>query len=96
MPIKFTTYYPLLYLHLVHLQISGLVREAESGLRLALKTMGMRDAPYWVSWMAFDGLMAFVTALLLTVSGGGSGQRYVTGLEQPCTKGMRDAPYWVS
>jgi hypothetical protein len=50
-------------------QISCLVGEAESGLRLALKTMGMRDSSYWTSWMAFDGLMAFATALLLTVSG---------------------------
>jgi hypothetical protein len=55
--------------HLWHLQISGLVGEAESGLRLALRTMGMRDSSYWTSWMAFDGLMAFFTALLLTVSG---------------------------
>jgi hypothetical protein len=53
----------------IALQISGLVGEAESGLRLGLKTMGMRDSSYWTSWMAFDGLMAFTTALLLTVSG---------------------------
>ncbi|WIA44552.1 hypothetical protein OEZ86_007282 [Tetradesmus obliquus] len=50
-------------------QISGLVSEAETGLRLALRTVGMRDSAYWTSWMAFDGLMAFFGALLLTISG---------------------------
>jgi hypothetical protein len=34
-----------LLLH-VAVQVSGLVGEAESGLRLALKTMGMRDTLY--------------------------------------------------
>ncbi|KAF8060280.1 ABCA2 [Scenedesmus sp. PABB004] len=50
-------------------QISGLVSEREAGLKLALRTAGMRDAAYWLSWMAWDGLFALATAVILLVSG---------------------------
>ena len=36
------------------LQISGVVGEQEVGLRQMLRTMGMLDAAYWLSWMLFE------------------------------------------
>ena len=36
------------------LQISGVVGEQELGLRQMLRTMGMLDSAYWLSWMLFE------------------------------------------
>lgn len=36
------------------LQISGVVGEQELGLRQMLRTMGMLDSTYWLSWMLFE------------------------------------------
>lgn len=35
-------------------QISGVVGEQEVGLRQMLRTMGMLDSAYWLSWMLFE------------------------------------------
>ena len=35
-------------------QISGVVGEQEVGLRQMLRTMGMLDSSYWLSWMLFE------------------------------------------
>lgn len=35
-------------------QISGVVGEQELGLRQMLRTMGMLDSSYWLSWMLFE------------------------------------------
>lgn len=51
------------------LQISSLVSERDAGLRLSLSNMGMTQSAYWVSWMAFDTLLTFATALLLVLCG---------------------------
>ena len=39
---------------LVGVQISGVVGEQELGLRQMLRTMGMLDSAYWLSWMLFE------------------------------------------
>ena len=38
----------------VSAQISGVVGEQEVGLRQMLRTMGMLDSAYWLSWMLFE------------------------------------------
>lgn len=45
------------------MQISGVVGEQELGLRQMLRTMGMLDSSYWLSWMVFEvsTLSVFVT-----------------------------------
>lgn len=35
-------------------QISGVVGEHQVGLRQMLRTMGMLDSAYWLSWMLFE------------------------------------------
>ena len=65
------------FMHTRALQISSLVGERDSGLRLSLANMGMCQSSYWASWMAFDVLLTFATALLLVLfgkaEGGGGG-----------------------
>lgn len=39
---------------LAGVQISGVVGEQELGLRQMLRTMGMLDSAYWLSWMLFE------------------------------------------
>jgi len=50
-------------------QISSLVGERDAGLRLSLSNMGMSQAAYWTSWMAFDTLLTLATAVLLVLFG---------------------------
>jgi ABC-type multidrug transport system ATPase subunit len=50
-------------------QLGSIVAEKESGLRQALRTMGMRDSAYWLSWLCFDAVMALATSLALVTSG---------------------------
>ena len=50
-------------------QLGAIVGEKESGLRQALRTMGMRDSAYWLSWLFFDAAMALATSLVLVASG---------------------------
>ena len=40
------------------MQISGVVGEQELGLRQMLRTMGMLDSIYWLSWMLFEVTLA--------------------------------------
>jgi hypothetical protein len=68
-PDRLTVGLSLLHFPVLYAQISGLVCERDSGLRLSLANMGMRQAPYWVSWMAYDMLLTFGTALLMVCFG---------------------------
>lgn len=45
---------PRQYVCSAGLQISGVVGEQELGLRQMLRTMGMLDSAYWLSWMLFE------------------------------------------
>ncbi|KAL0019978.1 hypothetical protein WJX79_005180 [Trebouxia sp. C0005] len=49
--------------------ISGVVGEQEVGLRQMLRTMGMLDSAYWLSWMLFEMVMGLVLSLLLIAFG---------------------------
>ena len=51
------------------MQISTVVAEKELGLRQALRTMGMTDAAYWLSWAAWDVTLAFFTAHAICIFG---------------------------
>jgi len=50
-------------------QIGFLVSERELGLRQALRTMGMTEAAYWLSWAAWEFTMAFVLGHLICCYG---------------------------
>lgn len=40
------------------LQLAAVVTEKEQGLRQALRTMGMMDSAFWLSWMAVEVIAA--------------------------------------
>lgn len=40
-------------------QLSAVVTEKELGLRQALRTMGMMDSAFWLSWMAVEVRVLF-------------------------------------
>eukprot|EP00775_Hariotina_reticulata_P004500 gene4500-4753_t len=46
--------------------ISMLVSEKETGLRQALRTMGLVQGSYWFSWWLFEAVMAAVNAWVVT------------------------------
>jgi len=50
-------------------QMGNIAGEKELGLRQALRTMGMRDSAYWLSWLVFDAAFALVTSLLVVAFG---------------------------
>lgn len=45
-------------------QISIMVIEKQTGLRQALRTMGMLDSAYWLSWATWEAAIIFVVSLL--------------------------------
>ncbi|KAL3145133.1 hypothetical protein ABBQ38_001737 [Trebouxia sp. C0009 RCD-2024] len=49
--------------------ISGVVGEQELGLRQMLRTMGMLDSSYWLSWMVFEMVMGMLMSLLIIAFG---------------------------
>jgi len=49
--------------------VIGLVGEREAGLRNALRTVGMLDSSYWLSWGTWHLALSFVYALVICVSG---------------------------
>ena len=64
-------------------QIGIVVGEKELGLKQALRTMGMTDSAYWLSWAAWELTLAFITGHLICifgVCGGGPRCRERTGL----------------
>eukprot|EP00798_Chlamydomonas_sp_ICE-L_P014423 gene14423-20429_t len=50
-------------------QIGTVVSEKELGLKQALRTMGMVDSAYWLSWAAWEFTLAFFTAHLICCFG---------------------------
>ncbi|CAN1179928.1 hypothetical protein LINPERHAP2_LOCUS34495 [Linum perenne] len=44
------------------LQIGALVREKELKLRQAMSTMGFYESTYWLSWIAWEGILRFISA----------------------------------
>lgn len=47
------------------LQISAVVQERETKLRQAMRTMGMLDSAFWLTWATYEIFMGFITAMLL-------------------------------
>ena len=47
------------------LQITAVVQERELKLRQAMRTMGMLDSAFWLTWATYEIGMGFVTAMLL-------------------------------
>lgn len=47
------------------LAITAIVQERELKLRQAMRTMGMLDSAFWLSWASYEIVMGTVTALLL-------------------------------
>jgi hypothetical protein len=47
------------------LLLHDVVHEKESGVRRAMRTMGLKDAPFWASWVVIQGGLAIVEACLL-------------------------------
>ncbi|GAB4824042.1 hypothetical protein N2152v2_011088 [Parachlorella kessleri] len=47
------------------LLLAAIVTEKELGLRQALRTMGMMDSAFWLSWLVFEVLAAVVFTLVL-------------------------------
>jgi len=53
-------------------QMAQIVTEKDSGLRQAMRTMGLMESSYWGSWVVFDLAFATVLALVIVLSGEGS------------------------
>ncbi|EOA12028.1 hypothetical protein CARUB_v10008037mg, partial [Capsella rubella] len=51
------------------LQLGSLVTEKELKLRQAMTMMGVYDSAYWLSWLAWEGILTFVSSLFLVLSG---------------------------
>jgi hypothetical protein len=50
-------------------QMAQLVSEKDSGLRQAMRTMGLMDSSYWASWIVFDLVFGTLLTLVIIVSG---------------------------
>lgn len=51
------------------IQMSTMVNEKQAGMRQALRTMGMLDSAYWLSWGTWELLLIFVMSILNIVFG---------------------------
>lgn len=49
--------------------MAQLVSEKDSGLRQAMRTMGLMESSYWGSWVVFDLVFAVLLALVIVFSG---------------------------
>jgi len=50
-------------------QVGTMVKEKEQGMKQALRTMGMLDSAYWMSWAAWEVVMIFITTMVIIISG---------------------------
>ncbi|XP_011047161.1 PREDICTED: ABC transporter A family member 2 [Populus euphratica] len=51
------------------LQISNLVAEKELKLRQAMNMTGLYESAYWTSWLIWEGIITFISSLLLVLFG---------------------------
>ncbi|GMH33239.1 hypothetical protein BSKO_01073 [Bryopsis sp. KO-2023] len=51
------------------IQMSSMVSEKQAGMRQALRTMGMLDSTYWLSWAVWELLLIFTMSILNVVFG---------------------------
>ncbi|PON34696.1 ABC transporter A, ABCA [Parasponia andersonii] len=50
-------------------QMSSLVAEKELKLRQAMTLMGLYDSAYWFSWLAWEGILTFLSSLSIVLFG---------------------------
>lgn len=50
-------------------QISSLVMEKELKLRQAMSLMGLYDTAYWLSWLAWEGLLVVISSIFIVLFG---------------------------
>ena len=50
--------------------MAQLVTEKDSGLRQAMRTMGLMESSYWGSWIVFDLVFGVLLTLAIIFSGG--------------------------
>ena len=50
-------------------QLTAVVQEREAKLRSAMRTMGMMDSAFWLSWATYEAACDFVTSMLLCAFG---------------------------
>lgn len=50
-------------------QISSLVTEKELKLRQAMSMMGLYESAYWLSWLTWEAMVTFLSALLTALFG---------------------------
>jgi hypothetical protein len=62
--------------------MAQLVAEKDSGLRQAMRTMGLMESSYWISWITFDLVFNTLLTLVIIASGepGGRGFGLAAGL----------------
>ena len=60
--------------------MAQLVTEKDSGLRQAMRTMGLMESSYWSSWIVFD--LVFGTLLALAIVFSGAGVRQISQMQQ--------------
>ena len=53
----------------VTLQLVAIATEKDAGLRQAMRTMGLMDSSYWLSWLLFDLALAAVWSLVALAAG---------------------------
>ncbi|PON34694.1 ABC transporter A, ABCA [Parasponia andersonii] len=51
------------------IQMSSLVVEKELKLRQAMTMMGLYDSAYWLSWLTWEGILTFLSSLLIVLFG---------------------------
>jgi hypothetical protein len=47
------------------LLVHDVVEEKEGGMRRAMATMGLREGPFWASWILLQGMLFLLEAILL-------------------------------
>jgi hypothetical protein len=77
--------------------MAQLVSEKDSGLRQAMRTMGLMESSYWGSWVVFDLAFGVLLALVIVFSGDrgegvGGGEKGVTG---PGEGPAQEADIWL-
>ncbi|KAA0158429.1 hypothetical protein FNF31_02424 [Cafeteria roenbergensis] len=58
--------------------VSELVGEKESKRRVGMRTMGLKNAAFWLAWSVHAGVLSLVSALLLTACGWAAGFEFFT------------------
>eukprot|EP00899_Mesostigma_viride_P019985 jgi/Mesvir1/27989/Mv20188-RA.1 len=50
-------------------QLSAIVAERENKLRQAMRTMGLKQSAYWLSWALWEMVLSFISSILIIIFG---------------------------